>query len=79
LEVSAELNLILSDPLFQNSRQLSGFLRFAVDAVLEGRAEQLKEYVIGTEVPKRGVGFNPREDPGVRILAGRLRAKLAEY
>jgi Tol biopolymer transport system component len=78
-EVSAELDLILSDPLFQNSRRLTEFLRFAVDAVLEGRADELKEYVIGTEVLKRGNGFNPREDPGVRILAGRLRARLAEY
>jgi Tol biopolymer transport system component len=78
-EVSGELDLILADPLFQNSRRLSEFLRFAVDAVLEGRADQLKEYVIGTEVLKRGDGFNPREDPGVRILAGRLRARLAEY
>jgi Tol biopolymer transport system component len=39
----------------------------------------LKEYVIGVEVLKRAADYNPREDPGVRIVAGRLRSRLAEY
>ena len=78
-EVRAWLERILADPLFQSSNQLSSFLRFAAESTLAGKSDQLKEYVIGVEVLKRGAGFNPREDPCVRIVAGRLRGRLAEY
>ncbi|HEY3840972.1 MAG TPA: hypothetical protein VGL72_30590 [Bryobacteraceae bacterium] len=78
-EILACLQHILADPLFQSSNQLSGFLRFTVENTLAGKSDQLKEYVIGVEVLKRGADYNPREDPGVRIVAGRLRSRLAEY
>ena len=78
-EVLIELERILADPLFQTSNQLAAFLRFVVENTLAGKSEQLKEYVIGVEVLKRGPAYNPREDPAVRIVAGRLRSKLAEY
>ena len=78
-EVLTELERILADPLFQSSNQLAAFLRFMVENTLAGKSEQLKEYVIGMEVLKRGPAYNPREDPAVRIVAGRLRSKLAEY
>jgi Tol biopolymer transport system component len=75
----AQLHRILADPLFQNSNQLTSFLRFAVESTVTGNSRQLKEYVIGVEVLKRGDTFNPREDPCVRVVAGRVRSKLAEY
>src|SRR5690349_13058643 len=78
-EVMGQLHRILSDPLFQKSNQLSSFLRFAVASTVEGQSHQLKEYVIGVEILKRGDTFNPREDPCVRVVAGRVRSKLAEY
>jgi Tol biopolymer transport system component len=77
--VLAELQRILGHPLFQNSKQLSAFLRFTVERTLAGKADQVKEYVIGVEVFQRDASFNPREDPAVRIAAGRIRSKLAEY
>ena len=36
--------------IFAPSERLSRFLRFTVEVTLAGDAEQLKEYVIGTEV-----------------------------
>lgn len=78
-EVLAELERILGHRLFQNSNQLSAFLRFTVESALAGRTDVLKEYVLGVEVFKRDESFSPREDPAVRIAAGRLRSKLAEY
>ncbi|MBI1790617.1 MAG: AAA family ATPase, partial [Acidobacteria bacterium] len=78
-DVARQLDRILAHPLFQASHRLSAFLRFVVQTSLAGRAEQLKEHVIGVEVFERGGSYSPQEDPVVRIMAGRLRSKLAEY
>ena len=78
-DVLAQLDRILADPVFVGSRQLSAFLRFVVGLTLAGRCDEIKEYVIGVDVLKRGAAYNPREDPSVRVVAGRVRAKLAEY
>lgn len=77
--IAAQLEKILADPLFATSQRLAGFLRFTVEAVLAGQAGELKEYTIGVEVFGRGSAYSPQEEPVVRIMAGRLRAKLAEY
>jgi tetratricopeptide (TPR) repeat protein len=78
-DIRQQLTRILAHPLFQTSQRLTAFLRFVVENVIAGRAEQLKEYVIGLEVFDRGASYSPREDPVVRIMAGRLRSRLAEY
>ena len=39
----------------------------------------MKEYQIATEVFGRSAGFDPQADSTVRVQAGRLRVKLAEY
>lgn len=58
---------------------MARFLRFGVEHMLDGRADELKEYVIGVEVFDRGAAYDPRTDPIVRVEARRLRAKLREY
>ena len=78
-EVARQLEKILQHPLFQSSGRLAAFLRFIVETTLSGRSDHLKEYVIGIEVFNRGQSYDPREDPIVRIMAGRLRSRLAEY
>jgi TolB-like protein/Tfp pilus assembly protein PilF len=77
--VEEQLQRVLASPLFINSHRLSKFLRFTVETTLEGEGEQIKEYLIGTEVFGRNSSYDPRTDPVVRIEAGRLRTKLAEY
>ncbi|MBM3725203.1 MAG: hypothetical protein FJW40_07235 [Acidobacteria bacterium] len=57
---------------------MASLLRYVAGRTLEGSSD-LKEYVIGTEVFGRDASYNPQDDPTVRIMAGRLRAKLAEY
>ena len=78
-EVLRQLERILAHPLFTTTQRLSAFLRFAVESTVGGRSEQLKEYVIGIEVCGRAASYNPQVDPVVRVMAGRLRSKLAEY
>ena len=76
--VREELQRILASPTFLNARRPSQFLRFIVEGTLAGE-ERLKEYLIGVEVFDRPQDYDPKDDPVVRIEAGRLRKKLAEY
>jgi tetratricopeptide (TPR) repeat protein len=78
-EIERQLERILADPLFQASPRLSRFLSFTVGRVLADDSDELKEFVIGVEVFNRDATFSPQEDPIVRVIAGRLRGKLAEY
>ena len=78
-EIIDQLNRILLFPVFSNSMILSGFLRFIVEETLEGRANSLKEYTIGTNVLSKKVGYDPQADASVRIHAGRLRRALYDY
>lgn len=64
---------------FARSRRLRRFVRFTVGALLEGRADELKERTIGVEVYDRPLEYDPRTDPIVRSEAHRLRTRLAAY
>jgi TolB-like protein len=77
--VRAALGRILASPLFSGAERLSRFLRFAVEQVLDGHGDRLKEYVLGVEVFDRDERYDPRLDSIVRVEARRLRSKLAEY
>ncbi len=58
---------------------MTRFLRFAVERTLEGRGDELKEYLVGVEVFDRKDSYDPRVDPIVRVEARRLRSKLKAY
>ena len=60
------------------SPALEKFLRFIVLETLEGRAEQLNEYMIAEKVFKQQE-FTPSEKSVVRVEKRRLREKLKEY
>lgn len=77
--VRRQLERILADGAFARSARMSRFLRYTVESALEGRAGELKEYLIGVEVFDRRESYDSRVDPIVRVEARRLRAKLREY
>jgi hypothetical protein len=77
--IRAELDKILSSPVFAKSGRLSEFLRLIVENGLRVNAEPLKETVIGVQVYGRSVAYDPKVEPIVRIEARRLRLKLDEY
>jgi adenylate cyclase len=77
--IRQQLDRILASSSFLNARRPSQFLRFVVESTLSGQADTIKEYLIGVEVFDRPVDYDPKDDPIVRIEAGRLRKKLAEY
>ena len=77
--VRQQVEKILAHSLFMRSERMGRFLRLAVERSLEGRAADLKEYLIGVEVFDRRETYDPRMDPIVRVEARRLRSKLKAY
>ena len=61
------------------SESLCKLLRHLAEHSLYHPGMSLKEYQIATEVLGRPAGFDPQSDSTVRVQAGRLRVKLAEY
>jgi serine/threonine-protein kinase len=77
--IRSQLARVEAHPLFVRSARMRRFLEFTIESALAGRAEQLKEYVLGIEVFGRAETHDPRLDPIVRVEARRLRAKLSAY
>ena len=77
--VHEQLMRILASPNFSRADSLSRFLRYVVTTALEGKAEEIKETVLGMEVFGRGAGFDPRLDPIVRVTARKVRERLERY
>ena len=78
-DVQAALTKILGSAEFVRSRRIGDFLRFVVEEKLAGRGDRLKAFAIAREVYGRDEDFDPRTDTIVRVDAGRLRSRLAEY
>jgi TolB-like protein/Tfp pilus assembly protein PilF len=74
-----QLDRILASVTFRQVDRLKRFLSFIVLEALDGRGDQLKEYVIGVQVFDKDTSFDPRADPIVRVQARRLRARLVRY
>lgn len=72
------LDLVLRSQSFALSHQLRDFLKFICNREIEGRAEEIKEYLIGVEVFGRPSSYSTGEDSIVRSRAHQLRRKLEE-
>ena len=77
--VLAQLELLLVHPLFFQSKRYPALLRFVVEQTLDGNADQVKERSIGMEVFGRAPGYDANADPVVRVTAGEIRKRLAQY
>lgn len=77
--VLQQLEGILSGPSFCNSKRSTRFLRFIVEQSLLGHADQLKERMIGMEVFDRPPDYDVATDSIVRVAAGEVRRRLAQY
>jgi len=62
-----------------SSESLRKLLRYLAEHALDHPGTPLKEYQIATEVFGRPAAFDPQLDSTIRVQAGRLRLKLAEY
>jgi hypothetical protein len=77
--IFSQLELLLAHPLFFQSKRYPVLLRFVVEQTLQGNAEQVKERSIGMEVFGRPPGYDANADPVVRVTAGEIRKRLAQY
>jgi hypothetical protein len=74
-----QIEKLLSSHALHGSESLCKLLRYLADHALDHPGASPKEYQIATEVFGRPSNFDPHLDSTVRVQAGRLRGKLAEY
>lgn len=78
-DVEQQLHRILESAAFQRSERLRRFLRYSIKEGLGGKAHRVTEYAIALDVFDKPENFDSRNDPVVRVEAGRLRSKIREY
>jgi hypothetical protein len=74
-----QIEKILGSHALHGSESLCKLLRYLATLSLDHPGAAPKEYQIATEVFGRQKDFDPHVDSMVRVQAGRLRTKLAEY
>ncbi len=74
-----EVEKLVNSHTLHGSESLCKLLRYLADQAVKHPGSALKEYQIATEVFGRPSDFDPHLDSLVRVQAGRLRAKLADY
>ncbi len=77
--VRAQLERILLSAPFRNSKRYPALLRYVVEQELNGASAELKERTIAIDVFGRDPYYDPAVDPVVRISAGEVRKRLAQY
>src|SRR5258706_13710858 len=74
-----QIEKLLASHSLHGSESLCKLLSYLANHSLEHPGASPKEYQIATEVFGRQQDFDPHVDSMVRVQAGRLRTKLAEY
>src|SRR5882724_9796717 len=75
----SEVERLVASHTLHGSESLCKLLRYLAKQAVEHPGVPVKEYQIATEVFGRQPDFDPQLDSMVRVQAGRLRSKLAEY
>jgi hypothetical protein len=79
VQVEDQLERILASPLFSQSKRYAPFLRYVVEKTLEGQEDTLKERTLGVEIFGRLPDYDSSNDPVVRVTAGEVRKRIAQY
>jgi hypothetical protein len=77
--VLRQLDRILNSSVFRNSKRYPALLKFIVEQTLDGRADEIKERILGIEVFGRAPDYDTNTDHVVRTAAGEVRKRLAQY
>jgi hypothetical protein len=77
--VREQLNRLLADTLFSNSKRYPVLLAYIVEQTLLGNASYLKERTIGVEAFGRAPDYDVNLDPVVRTTAAEVRKRLVQY
>src|SRR5438477_5362011 len=74
-----QMERMLANPLFKNSKRYPNLLRYIVEHTLAGFPGELKERTLGVEVFGRQPDYDTNADPIVRTTAGEIRKRIAQY
>jgi hypothetical protein len=79
VEERAQVERLLADPLFSQSKRYASFLRYVTERALEHNREPLTERSLGLEVFGRHANYDTDADPIVRVTASEVRKRLSQY
>jgi hypothetical protein len=77
--IQEQLERLLSNSHFNQSRRFPSFLRFVIDQTLLGQTDLLKERTLGIEIFGRAADYDTASDPIVRVTATEIRKRIAQY
>ena len=74
-----QVHKLVNSHVLHGSESLCKMLQYLANRAIQHPGASVKEYQIATEVFGRPSDFDPHLDSTIRVQAGRLRSKLAEY
>jgi hypothetical protein len=77
--IQEQLERLLGNSHFSQSRRFPSFLRFVIDQTLLGQTDLLKERTLGIEIFGREANYDTASDPIVRVTATEIRKRIAQY
>src|SRR6202042_1668764 len=77
--IQEQLERLLRNSHFNQSRRFPSFLRFVVEQTLSGQMDLLKERTLGIEIFGRDADYDTASDPIVRVTAAEIRKRIAQY
>ena len=78
-DILLQVEKIIGSRHFRNSKRYPSFLRFIVEQTLAGGTHLLKERNLGTDVFGKPSDYDTNADPIVRVTAGEIRKRIAQY
>ena len=73
------MDRLLNSRHFRNSKRYPALLEYIIRETLAGNSESLKERVLGMAVFHRPPDYDANADPIVRVTAGEIRKRIAQY
>jgi hypothetical protein len=77
--VRQQLACVLESLPFKTSKRCPALLSHVVEKALQGKSDDVKERTLGVEVFHRDPQYDMNVDPVVRLAAGEVRKRLAQY
>jgi hypothetical protein len=78
-EERTQVERLLADPLFSQSKRYGSFLRYVTERALGSHSGPLTERALGTEIFHRSPNYDTDADPIVRVTATEIRKRIAQY
>jgi hypothetical protein len=79
IAIRAQLERLLANVHFSQSKRFPSFLRFVIEHTLAGDVECIKERTLGVEIFGRDADYDTASDPIVRVTAAEIRKRVAQY